>query len=228
MGVRLIHLKTALIWISLSILSMIALVGLCNFLINLDTKKYLFSDLRSIPHNRVGVLLGTSKYSRYGGYNDHYSLRLNAAFQLYTSGKIDYILVSGDNSSRYYDEPSTIRRDLLKKGIPAERIYRDYAGFRTLDSIIRARHVFGLEQFTIISQASHNRRALYIARNNDINAIAFNAGEGDNTDISNKTREILARVLAILEVHMLKTGPKYLGPTVDIGTTPPNMKKPYL
>ncbi|MFK0572016.1 vancomycin high temperature exclusion protein [Endozoicomonas sp.] len=221
MGVPLPHLMMISRLAALSAASLLVFTALCNYLVARTTNESLYSNISTLPYNQVGVLLGTSKYSRVGGFNDHYRLRLDAAYRLYTAGKIDYILISGDNSTRFYDEPSTIRRDLLKKGIPSERIYRDYAGFRTLDSILRAHHVFELDSFTIISQAPHNKRALYIALNNDIDAIAYNAGEGYNSDISNKTREILARVLAVLEVHLLNTGPKFLGPPIEIGVTPP-------
>lgn len=221
MGARIPHLQMTIRLAALSAVSLLAFITLCNYLVARATNDYLYSDISTLPYNQVGVLLGTSKYSRVGGSNDHYRLRLDSAYRLYKAGKIDYILISGDNSSRFYDEPSTIRRDLLKRGVPSERIYRDYAGFRTLDSVLRAHFVFDLDSFTIISQAPHNKRALYIAQNHDIDAIAFNAGEGYNSDISNKTREVLARVLAVLEVHFLNTGPKFLGPIIEIGVTPP-------
>ena len=198
-----------------------AFLWLANFLVNQSTRSYLFSDVETLPANKVGVILGTSKYSRTGGFNDHYRLRINAANTLFQAGKIEYILISGDNATPYYNEPNTIRNDLLRMGIPAERIYRDYAGFRTLDSIVRAIDVFNLNEFTIISQAYHNKRALFIARNKGADAIAFNAGDGRKTDLTNKTREFLAKVLAVLEVHWFNTEPKYLGPEVEIGVTPP-------
>ncbi|WP_252178952.1 ElyC/SanA/YdcF family protein [Endozoicomonas sp. 4G] len=218
---RLTRLKAVTGLFAVAAIGLISLISVANWLVNTKTSSRLYDNVESISYNEVGVLLGTSKYAREGGNNDHYDLRLKAAYLLYTRNKIDYILISGDNGTPYYDEPSTIRKDLLKMGIPAEKIYRDYAGFRTLDSILRAKFVFGLDRFTIISQAYHNKRALYIAQNNNINAIAFNAGDGANSDLSNKTREMLARVLAVLEVHWLNTGPKYLGPTIDIGHTPP-------
>ena len=204
-----------------SVLAAAALIFYCNHLVTESSKGSLYSSIHSIPYNKVGVLLGTSKYSRLGGDNDHYRLRLESALKLFEAGKIDYILISGDNSTPYYDEPTTIRRDLLRQGIPANKIYRDYAGFRTLDSIIRANQVFALDSFTVISQASHNKRALYIAHHSDIEAIGFNAGEGKNTDFINWARELLARVLAVFEIHMLNTEPKFLGPAIEIGTTPP-------
>ena len=192
-----------------------------NLLIDQSTKAYLFSDIDKLPANSVGVILGTSKYSRTGGVNDHYRLRVNAAYDLFQAGKVQYILISGDNATPYYNEPNTIRSDLLRMGIPADRIYRDYAGFRTLDSIVRAIDVFNLTHFTIISQAYHNKRAVYIARHKGSRAIAFNAGEGKKTDLTNRTREFLAKLLAILEVHWFNTEPKYLGPAIEIGNMPP-------
>ncbi|PJE80862.1 hypothetical protein CI610_00110 [invertebrate metagenome] len=180
-----------------------------------------FADIKALPPKKVGLLLGTSKYSREGGANDYYRLRLDSAVDLFRAGKIAYILVSGDNSSPFYNEPTRIRKDLIRKGIPAERIYRDYAGFRTLDSIIRAKAVFQLDSMTIISQAYHNKRALYIALQNGIQAVAFDAGDSTQIDFSNWWREILARTLAVIDVRWLRTQPRYLGPVITIGETPP-------
>lgn len=200
---------------------LLLLILVANILVTSTTEKYLYSDISTTPYNKVGLLLGTSKYSRTGGINDHYRLRLQAAYALFKAKRIDYILISGDNSTPYYDEPTTIRHDLLKMGVPAKNIYRDYAGFRTLDSIIRAKSVFGLNKFTIISQGYLNNRALYIAFNHHIDAIAFNAGSGANSDTVNWIREILARVLALFELHLLDTEPRYLGSKIHIGEAPP-------
>ena len=221
MGVRLPHFWLILKLLLSLMVSALALTLLCSFLVGRTADNALYSNLDALPYKQVGIVLGTSKYSRQGGLNDHYRLRVNAAIELFKAGKIDYILISGDNSTPFYDEPTTIRRDLLKSGIPAQNIYRDYAGFRTLDSILRAHHVFELDSFTIISQAPHSKRALYIAIHHDIDAVAFNAGDGHNSDISNKIREMLARVLAVMEVHFFNTGPKFLGPTIQIGVAPP-------
>lgn len=199
----------------------ITLVIGCNAIINHATVGLTYSSLKQLPYNKVGVLLGTSRYTSTGGYNDYYRIRIQAAYQLYQAGKIDYILISGDNATAAYNEPNTIRNDLLELGIPAERLYRDYAGFRTLDSIIRAHDVFQLNKFTIISQAPHNQRALYIAKKNQIDAIAFNASSGALYNLNNQIRELLARVLAVIEVNILTTQPKFLGPPINIGATPP-------
>ncbi len=221
MRLRLTRLKAVMGLFAVALAGITIFIIAANILVTTTTRDFLYNDIEHIPHNTVGLLLGTSKYSRAGGENDHYRLRLDAAYKLFNTNKIDYILISGDNSTPYYDEPTTIRSDLLKMGIPAENIYRDYAGFRTLDSIIRAKNVFGLNQLTIISQGYLNNRALYIAFNQNIEAIAFNAGEGFNSDFSNRGREVLARVLAVIELHLFYAEAKYLGPAIDIGTTPP-------
>ncbi|MCK5893683.1 MAG: YdcF family protein [Endozoicomonadaceae bacterium] len=115
-----------------------------------------------------------------------------------------------------------MREDLIAIGIPADRIYRDYAGFRTLDSVIRANQVFNLTQFTLISQQYQNERAIFIAQKRNIQAIAFNVhGKILTTDYSNRIREILARLLAVLEVLLLNTQPQILGESIMFGETPP-------
>ncbi len=120
-------------------------------------------------------MLGTVKLLASGRVNLFYLYRINAAVKLYKSGKINFILVSGDNGNKGYDEPTDFKKDLIKRGIPADKIFLDYAGFRTLDSVIRAKEIFGIKLVTIISQKFHNERAIYLAEQNGINAIAYNA-----------------------------------------------------
>ena len=139
-----------------------------NFIINQTTTEKLFSEVSDIPENKVGLLLGTSKYLQNGNINLYYQYRLEATVSLYQNGKIDYILISGDNGQKSYNEPETFKDDLIKSGIPADKIYLDYAGFRTLDSIVRAKEIFGQNKITIISQKFHNERAIYISENKDI------------------------------------------------------------
>ena len=104
-------------------------------LVRQSTSDKLDNTTEHIPHNKVGLLLGTEKYLTNGSINLYYTYRINAVVDLYKSGHIEYILVSGDNSNKNYDEPSTIKEDLIAEGIPTDMIYLDYAGFRTLDSI---------------------------------------------------------------------------------------------
>lgn len=133
---------------------------------SMDTSRY--GDVVTIPYNRVGLVLGTSKYTRDGKSNIFYEERISAAKRLYEAKKIDCLLLSGDNTTLDYNEPISMQKSLLELGIPPERMYLDYAGIRTLDSILRAHDIFGLERFTVISQPFHVNRALFIAKNNGI------------------------------------------------------------
>ena len=133
------------------ILILIAIVGGVNYMVNAAVKKQMYYDVAAIPKNKVGLLLGTAKYldkSR-NIVNPYYQYRIDAAVALYMAGKIDYIIVSGDSNTIYYNEPELMKKDLIAHGIPAKRIYMDNAGFRTLDSILRCRDIFGEDHITI-------------------------------------------------------------------------------
>lgn len=172
----------------------------------------------AIPKKKVGLLLGTIKQLRNGRVNLYYQYRLQAAVSLYKAKKISYILVSGDNSTENYNEPEDFQADLIALGIPASNIYLDYAGFRTLDSVVRCSEVFGEQSFTIISQAFHNERALFIANAYGLNAIGFNAKAVNlRRGVKVVIREYFARFKAFLDVYILHTSPKFLGKKIPIG-----------
>jgi SanA protein len=178
---------------------------------------YIFEEWSKVPENKCGLLLGTSKYRVQGGINPYFSDRLNAAAMLYHSGKIQYIIASGDNSELKYNEPRTMMAGLKDRGVPADRIFLDYAGFRTLDSIVRSREIFGQESITVISQRFHNERAVYIGRVYGINVTGFNAD--DNEDLSGivvRLREVLARFKAFIDVKIIMEQPKFLGEKIII------------
>lgn len=177
----------------------------------------MYNDVSAIPANRVGVLLGTSPIGRSGRPNRFYVYRIEACVALYQAGKIERILVSGDNSRTTYDEPTRIKEDLMAAGIPDSVIYLDYAGFRTLDSMVRAKEVFGLNTFTIISQPFHNERALFITNRKGIDAIAYNAQDVQvkRWQIRMTVREWLARTKAVLDIHTGKQ-PYFLGEQIII------------
>ena len=180
-------------------------------------KKLCYNDIDEIPVNKVGLLLGTSKYIG-KSLNYYYKYRIDAAVELYNKGKIKYILVSGDNSVQNYNEPKTFKNDLIKRGIPANRIYLDYAGFRTFDSVIRSKEVFGQNSITIISQQFHNERAIFIAKHNNIKAVGYNAKDlHGKYGLKTRIRERFARIKAILDVYILRTKPKFLGKKIKIG-----------
>lgn len=189
---------------------------LANLLIIKTSNKHLFSSTEEIPKNKIGLLLGTGKYAADGSVNLFYKYRIEAAEKLYKSGKIEAILVSGDNSRVDYDEPTAFKEDLISKGIPADKIFLDYAGFRTLDSVIRAKKIFGLDEFTIISQRFHNQRAVFIASKYNIKIVAFNAqGVNNNYSIKTRVREYLAKTVASIDI-LIQTEPKYLGNPITL------------
>ncbi|MEO9660499.1 protein SanA [Maribacter sp. 6B07] len=188
----------------------------CNIIISNTADGKTFTDISSTPKNRVGLVLGTSNKLTNGSPNPYYTYRINATKALYNAGKIEFILVSGDNGSIYYNEPDTFKKDLIKAGIPERAIFLDYAGFRTLDSMFRAKFIFGLNNVTVISQKFHNERAIYIAKQKGLNAIGFNAQDVSTSQgIKVQLREYLARVKVFIDM-LLNTQPKFYGTTIEI------------
>jgi SanA protein len=175
-----------------------------------------FSSMNNLPHNHVGLLLGTGKYLGNGALNPFYRNRIIAASALLKAGKVDYLIISGDNSRKDYNEPETMRADLIESGIDSSHIYLDYAGFRTFDSMIRLREIFSQDSVTIISQKFHNERALYIAGREGIAAIGFNARDvSPSAGVRTQLREKLARVKVFVD-YLFHNTPKFLGSKVNI------------
>ncbi len=187
-----------------------------DYWVTTKTKKQLYNSTAEIPHQKIGLLLGTAKYVANGKINLYYKYRIDAAVALFQSGKIDFVLISGDNSVKHYNEPETMMQDLIARGIPKHKIYLDYAGFRTLDSVLRCKEVFGENNITVISQPFHNQRAVYIANRKGLNAIAFNA-KGVTTKYGYKTmlREKFARVKMMLDLTFGKKA-KFYGDKIEI------------
>lgn len=178
----------------------------------------LYADVNAIPHRRVGVVLGCMRTLSHNRPNLFFQNRIRAAVALFRAGKVDYLLVSGDNHRAGIDEPHDMRDALAQAGVPTNRIVCDYAGFRTFDSVVRAREIFSQTDVTFVSQRFHNQRAIFLARHNGMDAIGFDA---DDVDVYNSfrtnSREQLARIKAVLDVYVLGTKPKFLGPKVEIG-----------
>ena len=205
-------------WVLAGLLLGCLILVLVSDLMVEDQRQYTYDDVSLIPYNKVAVILGTSRFLADGSRNEYFWHRIDAAAALYQQGKASFFLVSGDNAHVSYNEPREMRRALVKAGIPAERIYSDYAGFRTLDSVVRAREVFGQESYTVVSQQFHNERAIFLARHFGIRAIGLNAG--DETGYSNVRtwlRERLARVLCLIDVYLLNKQPRFLGKPEQIG-----------
>jgi SanA protein len=173
----------------------------------------IFRAVDQMPLNQVALVLGTGKTTRKGNPNLHFTQRINAAVELYRSGKVQHLLVSGDNHIASYDEPTDMVNALVAKGIPANAVTRDNAGFRTLDSVVRANSVFGLKKFTIVTEEFHCRRALWIAQQHGLDAAAFAAPDlSARWSLRVKAREALARVLCGLDLYVLNRRPHFPGP----------------
>ncbi|MDR1552629.1 MAG: YdcF family protein [Prevotellaceae bacterium] len=208
--------KYLFILLSIIVFAIIITIFIADIIIKTSSNGFVFNDINKIHHNKTGLLLGTSKYLKSGQKNQYFSNRITAAVNLYNAGKIDFIVISGDNSTKYYNEPMDMKKELLKNGIPEDKIFLDYAGFRTYDSVIRMNKIFGQNSFTVISQEFHNRRAIYIAQHFGLNVIGFNAKDVDvYNGFKTKMREKFARVKVFIDILTNKQ-PKFLGEHIEI------------
>ena len=193
---------------------MLAAIALDRW-ISWKTAPYIYEEVQQLPDRQVGVVLGTAKYYRTGVINQYYRYRMQGAINAYNSGKVKYLLLSGDNALQSYNEPMTMRRDLIAAGVAPSDIVLDYAGFRTLDSIVRTRKVFDANDFTIITQRFHCERALFIALHMGIQAQCFAVPSPKNM-LTVRVREIFARLSALNDLYILKREPRFLGPLIPI------------
>lgn len=203
---------------TIAVLIPIIIILISNIIIEQSTQGKTYATTANIPKNKVGLVLGTAKFLNNGTINLYFKYRIAATVKLYKSGKIEYVLISGDNSRKEYDEPTDFKNELIANGIPEDKIYLDYAGFRTLDSVVRAKKVFGQNKLTVISQEFHNERAIYLAKKNNIEAVGFNAQDVSNRyGFKVKIREYLARTKVFVDI-LFGVQPKYLGEKIKVGT----------
>ena len=193
----------------------------------------IFRSESAVPERAVGLVLGTSRETCHGKPNLHFNQRIGAAAALFRAGKVRHLLVSGDNHIASYNEPDDMRAALMAAGVPASAITCDYAGFRTLDSVVRAKEIFGLSQCTIISEEFHCSRALWIARQHGLDAIAFAAPDVGlkSWSLRADVREQFARSWCAVDLYLLHRAPKFLGPKETIllsAATPQKISKPSL
>jgi len=188
----------------------------CNIWVIQAAKHRVFDRVEEVPERAVALVLGSAKMV--GDWqNPHFTHRMDAAAELWRDGKVKHFLLSGDNSRPGYDEPTDMREALIARGVPASATTLDYAGFRTLDSVVRAKEVFGVRQLVIVSGEFHNYRAVFTARRYGLDAVAYNAKPvSSRFDIRTPIREWLARVKAVLDLYLLRTQPKFFGPKVSL------------
>ena len=173
-----------------------------------------YSSVSALPANEVGLVLGTAPKE---GQNPFFEGRMDAAAKLYHSGKVRHLLLSGDNGTRGYDEPTAMKKALLSRGIPESALHLDYAGFRTLDTMARAQAVFGVNEVTVITDDFHIPRSLFLADAFGLKAVGFSAPHVP-FELSKKTlaREFCARAAALVDVYVLHRQPRFYGPKVDL------------
>jgi SanA protein len=207
------RLKKRLAWLAIgAILGGIAFVWATNQTVLSSADGRIYTEVGSVPDEPVALVLGTSPTSN-GHMNLFFERRMDAAAALYKAGKVRKVLVSGDNHIQGYDEPTAMRDALIRRGLPASDIALDYAGFHTLDSVVRAKKVFGIDRCTIVTDDFHLPRALYIARNEGLDVVGFQTTPLPRS-VSPWTymREIGARSQIWLDLHILNRQPKFLGP----------------
>lgn len=200
MKIRLLMLRLGL-WGAMAC-TVIAVV--CDAIVRLRAGGRCFDDAERVPHNKMGLVLGTSPLAPDGGANMYFVYRVEAAARLYKMGKVDWLLLSGDRSGEDYDEPQAMRDALIAHGVPAESIVLDKSGFRTLNSIVHTNKVYGQSSVTIISQRFHNQRAVFLALCNGVDAVAYNAEDVVkwNKYLRIHGREYLARVRMFVDLIM--------------------------
>ncbi|CAM3947907.1 vancomycin high temperature exclusion protein [Vibrio neonatus] len=211
------HLIKVLVLVTGAVgLSIILLLSSVDFWMSYQAKGHIYKQVKSTPERDIALILGTSKYIG-RTRNPYYTYRIDAAIELYKQNKVRGFLLSGDNAHRSYNEPWTMKRDLLAAGIPEQQIFLDYAGFRTLDSVVRAKQIFNLDDFIIVTQTFHCDRALFIANYYDVDAVCLGVPSPMPSSWFNvRFREVFARTKAMLDLYIINTQPKFLGPQQPI------------
>ncbi len=185
----------------------------CNWVVS-SCDDRCFDNVSQLPTCHYALVLGTAKKTPWGEDNFFYQGRIDAAAKLYFTGKVQKLIVSGDNSRKTYDETSDMKNDLISRGVPESAIVCDYAGFRTLDSVYRAKNRLGCTELIIVTQKFHCARAIYLAEKIGISATGFAAPGPDPVKFNwlirrNHFRESFARCKAWLDVNILNRQPKY-------------------
>ena len=192
-----------LFWAAASLIAALEAVLTAAWLVDTAAPR-VYSVLDDVPARKVGLVLGAP--TLFGGRpNPVLARRIRAAAELYHAGKVQTLVVSGaSRPERFYDEIPAMTQDLVALGVPEDAIVRDGKGFRTLDSVLRMRDVFGYDDFITVSQWDHCERALYLADHHGITTIGYEAGMPPemylNEWIAAAIRENLARVKAVLDI----------------------------
>ncbi|GHA95762.1 vancomycin high temperature exclusion protein [Modicisalibacter luteus] len=209
----------------LTVLALLAIgvVLAANTWILARTQDRIETDLLLCATEPVGIVFGTSYWARGGGRNPLYSARLGAASQLLRTQRVQHLLLSGDNRTRFYNEPVTMWRDLRASNVRDIDMTLDYAGFSTFDTLIRAREIFGVSRTLLITQDWHLPRALFIADALGIEAMGCAAPTPAVSGVWQlHVREWLARVATLGDLYLWGRKPYFLGPREPLHIVPAN------
>lgn len=168
----------------------------------------IYGDVGAVPEMPVAVVFGA------GIRNAVVDDRVVSAVALYKAGKVRKLLMKGDNGRAGYDEPTAMRDTAIAAGVPAGDVVCDYAGFRTYDSLYRAREIFGVHQAVLVTQRYHLPRALYLARRLGLTVVGLDAARHSYGSAQRwwDLSEVAAVETAWLDVNVRHRRPKFLGP----------------
>lgn len=210
---------------ALLLLGVLLFVG-ANLWVLGKTHERIEHELPLCGPERVGIVFGTSHWTRSGVRNPHFDARINAASRLLRLGRVEHLLLSGDNRTRQYNEPITMWRDLRSRFIRDEDMTLDYAGFSTFDTLVRAREVFGVEKALLVTQTWHLPRALFIADALGLEAQGCSAPSRPVAGLWRlQAREWVARAATVGDLYLWDREPYFLGPLEPLQIVPPTWRQ---
>ncbi|HEY6041768.1 MAG TPA: ElyC/SanA/YdcF family protein [Anaerolineae bacterium] len=179
-----------------------------------------FEDAARVPPERVAIVLGAGVYSD-GSPTPMLAARVRAAVELYVAGRVQKLLMTGDNSRPEYDEVTAMKKYAVALGVPERDITLDYAGFNTYDSCYRAREIFGVTRAIVVTQNFHLSRALYTCRQLGIQAVGFGTPDWgvypSGLMWAYSVREAFATTKALWDLNVSRPLPTFLGPYEGVG-----------
>lgn len=196
--------RRQILYSSIAIFVILAIiVALCNISVDRNAEGRTFSNINDVPTMQTALLLGTNPKTRDGKRpSSFYLARINATAELYKHGKFRQLIISGDKREGY-DEPQTMRHDLIERGVPDSIIMMDGQGYRTLLSLKNSKQYFGIHDMIIISQKWHNERSIFLADKMNIKAVGYNADDVSHPRaIWTHIRELLARVKLFIDLYV--------------------------
>ena len=184
---------------------------------SMDPLIYDSSNIHEIPHKPIAIVLGAAVNPRTELPSDILADRILGAVDLYKEGKVDMILMSGDNRVTHYNEPEVMRLFAISHGVLSEAIVLDYAGRRTYDTCYRAKYIFGIDEAVLVTQRYHLYRALYTCRGLGVDVVGLDAvrqeyvGQGFYN-----VREFAAQIVAFFQVNITRPEAAVMGDRIDL------------